>query len=317
MPVKVSVIVPVYNAEKTLAACLGNLVHQTLQEIELILVNDASTDGSPSILLDCEHAFPEKVLLVNLEENQGPGGARNAGLYYASGEYIGFVDSDDIPDVTMYERLYRHAMLGGYDMVDCTYYSEESDSLFLKTGEGCVGLLDGAKRSELIVGGGYLWSRLFKRELFEGLSFRSNTILEDMETLMLLFMRTQRMGALRDPLYKYSYSPSSASKPSSPGTSHKAIRDAMNAIANVLFPLPDYTDVQEAVEYSLLHLYQNGIVNALHPEHTLTPLQRTAYLSELRELRFSYVKLSYEKNRYVKDKISKDDLALMREIDRG
>ena len=63
MPTKVSVIVPIYNAQKTLAACLGNLVHQTLPQIELILVNDASTDQSLQIMLDCERAFPDKVIL--------------------------------------------------------------------------------------------------------------------------------------------------------------------------------------------------------------------------------------------------------------
>ena len=99
MPAKISVIVPVYNAGQTLAACLGNLVHQTATDLELILINDASTDNSLQILLDCERAFPEQVIVVNLEQNSGPGGARNAGLVYATGEYIGFVDSDDIADV--------------------------------------------------------------------------------------------------------------------------------------------------------------------------------------------------------------------------
>lgn len=71
MAVKVSVIVPVYNAAKTLPSCLGNLAHQTLTDIELILVNDASTDQSPDILLDCEREFSDKVIVVNLEQNSG------------------------------------------------------------------------------------------------------------------------------------------------------------------------------------------------------------------------------------------------------
>ena len=118
MGAKVSVIVPVYNAAKTLAPCLGNLVHQTLPGLELILVNDASTDGSDTILAACEQQFPENIILINLEENLGPGGARNVGLSYASGEYIGFVDSDDLADPTMFETLYAHAKEGNYDMVD-------------------------------------------------------------------------------------------------------------------------------------------------------------------------------------------------------
>lgn len=312
---KVSVIVPVYNAEKTLSACLGNLVHQTLSDIELILINDASTDGSLQILLACEEAFSEKVLVVNLEENQGPGGARNVGLSYASGEYIGFVDSDDIPDVSMYEKLYHLAISGNYDMVDCVYYNEESDKLILQTADTCTGILDGEKRSELIAGGGYLWSRLFRRELFENMTFRTHTILEDMETMMLLFMRAKSLGTTRDVLYKYSASVGSASKLSNPPRYHKAICDGMRAVYHTLSDLDDYSTVQKAVEYSILHLYQGGIVNALHPDHKLDEIQRKVYLAELHGLRHEFVTDSYEDNPYVMEKIRKEDLTLMRKID--
>lgn len=315
MPIKVSVIVPIYNAEKTLAACLGNLVHQTLPEIELVLVNDASTDRSLSIMLDCEKAFSDKVILVNLDHNSGPGGARNAGLQYASGEYIGFVDSDDLPDIHMYEKLYALASEGGYDMADGAYYNESTDTLILQTADSCRGLLDSQKRSELIAGGGYLWSRLIRRELFENLSFRENTILEDMETLMLLFMRTKRLGTTRDVIYKYNTSSTSASKPSNPVSYHKAVKDAMQAVAESLLPLSDYKGVQKAVEYSILHLYQCGIINALHPDNALMPMIKKAYLDELRNLRFTYVKLPYEQNPYTKQKFSNDDLQLMKQID--
>ena len=315
MSVKVSVIVPVYNAEKTLAACLGNLMHQTLPDMEFILVNDASTDQSLSILLDCERAFPDKVILINSERNSGPGGARNIGLSYASGEYIGFVDSDDIPDTAMYEKLYQRAISGDYDMVDGLYFNEETDTLVLQTADHCTGVLDAIKRSELIAGGGYLWSRIFRRELFEGLTFRENTILEDMETLMLLFMRTKRLGTVKELVYKYCASSGSASKLSNPVGYHTAIRDAMTAIAGTILPLENYAGVQDAIEYSLMHLYQCGLVNALYPDSNLAPLQQDMYIKELRELRFRYVRRDYKKNPYIKQKITKENLALFEEIE--
>lgn len=315
MSVKVSVIVPIYNAAKTLPACLGNLVHQTLEEIELILVNDASTDQSLDILLDCEREFSDKVIVVNLEQNSGPGGARNAGLCYASGEYIGFADSDDIPDIHMYERLYKLASRGSYDMVDGAYYNENTDTLILQTGDECTGFLDAEKRCKLIAGGGYLWSRLFRRELFSDLHFRENTILEDMETLMLLFMRTKKLGTTRELVYQYCAANNSASKLSDPARYQKAIADAMRAIANTLLPLADYSGVQTAVEYSLLHLYLCGIVNTIHPNHALPPMVQHAYLSELKQLRCQYVKLSYEENPYVHQKFSADDLQVIKNID--
>lgn len=315
MSIKVSVIVPVYNAEKTLAACLGNLMHQTLPDMEFILVNDASTDNSLSILLDCEAAFPDKVILVNLEHNSGPGGARNAGLSYASGEYIGFVDSDDIPDTAMYEKLYRLAVSGNYDMVDGVYYNENSDTMVLQTGDDCSGYLDDTKRSELIAAGGYLWSRLFRRELFDGLIFRENTILEDMETLMLLFMRTKRLGTTRELVYKYCASPDSASKVTNPVPYHKAVRDAMEALGTSFLSLDNYSGVQESVEYSILHLYKCGIINIIHPESKLEPLQQEIYLKELRDLRFRYVHMPWEKNHYVMQKISEDERSLIQQAD--
>ena len=315
MAVKISVIVPIYNAEKTLSACLGNLVHQTLTDIELILVNDASTDQSLNILLDCERAFPDKVIVVNLEHNSGPGGARNAGLCYASGEYIGFVDSDDIPDIHMYERLYQLAITDNYDMVDGAYYNENTDTLILQTSDDCSGVLNSEKRSKLIAGGGYLWSRIFRRELFLDLHFRENTILEDMETLMLLFMRTKKLGTTREFVYKYCAANASASKLSDPACYQKAVVGAMRAIAATIFPLADYNGVQTAIEYSLLHLYLCGIVNTMHPDHALpTPVQH-AYLSELKHLRLQYVKLPYVENQYVHQKFSDNDLQIIIQID--
>lgn len=317
MPCKVSVIVPVYNAEKTLAACLGNLVHQSLPEMELILVNDASTDGSLKILLDCERAFSDKVILVNLEHNSGPGGARNAGLAYASGTYIGFVDSDDIPDTHMYEKLYQTAVDGGYDMVDGAYYDEEKDLLILQTGDNCCGMLNGEKRSELVAGGGFLWSRIFHRDLLKGLSFRENIILEDLETLMLLFMRTQNLGRVRDIIYKHCASPGSASKVTAPIPYQNAILNAIEALASSILPLEQYSDIQDAVEYTIMHLYLCGVINVLHPDNKLEPSLQCAFLSELRKLRFQYVQQPYGQNKYAKQKFSDDDRQIIEQADAG
>ncbi|MDY4892099.1 MAG: glycosyltransferase [Agathobacter sp.] len=316
MKPKVSVIVPVYNASRTLTACLGNLVHQTLPEIEIILVDDASTDDSLAFLTACEREFSDKIILIPLQENLGPGGARNVGLAYASGEYIGFVDSDDLADPGMYESLYHLAVSGNYDMVDCTYYCEESDSLILTTGDSCTGDLDSHKRSHLISGGGYLWSRLFRRELFDGLVFREHTILEDMEMLMQLFMRTKRLGTTRDVLYKYCATPSSASKPSNPVRYHKAIVGAMDAVYSTMSAFPEYPEIQTAVEYSLLHLYQCGVVNALQPDSVLSEPEQENFLDILYVLKQSMIQLPYSENPYVQDKISKEDLMLIQTLDK-
>ena len=92
--VKVSVVVPVYNVEKYLAKCLQSLIGQTLKDIEIVVVNDGSADGSQKIADEFKERYPEIIKCV-VKENGGLGSARNAGLERPSGEYIAFIDSDD------------------------------------------------------------------------------------------------------------------------------------------------------------------------------------------------------------------------------
>lgn len=106
---KISIIVPCYNVEKQIDRCVNSIVNQTigLEALEIILVNDASSDRTYSKLCEWEKKFPENIVVINCKENMRQGGARNIGLSYASGDYIGFVDSDDWIDAEMYETLYR------------------------------------------------------------------------------------------------------------------------------------------------------------------------------------------------------------------
>lgn len=118
--VKVSVIVPVYNTQEYLTDCLLSLVKQTLSEIEIIVVNDGSTDGSIKIIQKFANNYPEKIVVLN-KENGGQATARNLGIQHASGEYIGFVDSDDYVHPDMYKEMYEVAKASDCDMVECNY----------------------------------------------------------------------------------------------------------------------------------------------------------------------------------------------------
>lgn len=108
---KVSVIIPVYNTEKFLRKCLDSVCNQTLSDIEIICINDCSTDNSLEILKE----YPVKI--IDLAENKGAAYARNRGIEAAAGEYIGFVDSDDFIDLDFYEKLYNKAVETGADIV--------------------------------------------------------------------------------------------------------------------------------------------------------------------------------------------------------
>ena len=105
MDIKISIIVPIFNSENYLSRCIESLIHQSLKEIEIILVNDCSIDNSLSIAEEYKNKYSHLIKLINNETRRGPGGARNAGIKAANGKYIGFVDSDDDVFYTMYEEI--------------------------------------------------------------------------------------------------------------------------------------------------------------------------------------------------------------------
>lgn len=130
---KVSVIVPVYNVEKYLSRCVESLICQSLSEIEIILVDDASPDRCPSLCDD--YARKDKRIKVIHKHNEGLGFARNSGLDIASGEFIAFVDSDDFVDTEMYEKLYDYALQYKCDSVFCGFKTEEPDGSWVASNE--------------------------------------------------------------------------------------------------------------------------------------------------------------------------------------
>lgn len=119
---KVSVIVPVYNVEKYLKRCLDSLINQTLSDIDIICINDGSKDSSLQILE--QYAQKDSRIVLYNQENSGLSVARNTGLEHASGEYIGFVDSDDWVDLDFYEKLYNSAKNNNADIAVADFIRE-------------------------------------------------------------------------------------------------------------------------------------------------------------------------------------------------
>lgn len=117
---KVSIIVPVYNTEKYLHKCLDSLVGQTLEDIEIVIVNDGSKDSSPEIIKEYMDKYPGKFVYFS-QENAGQAVARNRAIKMCTGEYIGFLDSDDFVRPYMFERMYNTAKAGDCDYVACGY----------------------------------------------------------------------------------------------------------------------------------------------------------------------------------------------------
>ena len=130
--IKVSVIVPIYNTEKFLRKCIESIVNQTLQEIEIILINDGSTDNSHNICLEYTEKYPEKIRYIN-NKNIGCSATRNLGIELANGEYIAFVDSDDYIEKEMYEEMYTKTLKEKSDIVICgfNYIFSDKKTLFI------------------------------------------------------------------------------------------------------------------------------------------------------------------------------------------
>ena len=144
--IKVSIIVPIYNAEKYLEQCLDSIVKQTLKDIEIILIDDGSTDGSAEI---CKKYLSDSRVSYYHKENEGLAAARDDGMLHANGEYIGFVDADDWLKPEMYEKMYNAAKTNDSDIVFCNCQQNEDGHRFSR--ELPVGAYDRDKiKSEVL-----------------------------------------------------------------------------------------------------------------------------------------------------------------------
>lgn len=205
---KVSIIVPVYNVEKYLERCLLSLVQQTLDDIEIIVVNDGTKDHSQEIIDDFVEKYPDKIISL-IKENGGLSDARNFGIPYAHGEYIGFVDSDDYTDIMMYEKLYNKAKADDADIVVCGYYGiNETNSTFKVFQKGNMNEFNKSLRENpklLYLNSTYAWNKLYRKELFDktGILYPKGTLFEDMAVTWSLFPHANKISKVDEPLYYY------------------------------------------------------------------------------------------------------------------
>ena len=320
MDIKVSVIVPVYNAERYLADCLGSLVNQTLKEIEIIIINDCCTDNSIKIIRDCKDQFTDKIKIINFDRNQGPGAARNAAIDVAGGKYIGFVDSDDIADISMYEKMYAEAEKHDYDVVDCGFYNEKEQQAILYTSDELKDELDDKKRAELIVSGGYIWSKIIKKTyLMEyNLRFRHEYILEDSDFLTFIFSTIKTIGNVKEVLYKYTYIKDSLSSTTNVDRYIRSIQSSMKSIYEKENKLSNYEQIRDAVEYQMTQMYSYAVVMLLlsvqskKTKGSVDFQKETSMLSEMAVIKKKLILGNYESNIYVKNKISVHDIQIMK-----
>lgn len=264
---KLSVIVPVYNAAGYIEICLKDLLMQTIWEknedsMEIIVVNDASTDDGDEIIKRIIQENTKKIKYIALEENNGPGGARNYGIQEARGEYIGFMDSDDRIDCHMYEKMIDMAEKSGDpDFVDCGIWNEAENFKGCYSAGVPAGTLDDKKRSQLLLAVGYIWSRIYRRDFLvkNKIQFRKNAVMEDQDFLSEVIARSSTMAIVSDILYQYNNTPESASKRDAEISFFHSTLETISATYNKLSVLPNYENLRDAVEYNFWQLYWMNI----------------------------------------------------------
>ena len=188
---KISIVVPVYNVEKYVDRCLRSLVTQTLQDIEIIIVNDGSQDKSEKIIEKYVKENKNKIKYYE-KSNGGLSSARNYGLEYATGKYIAFLDSDDYVESNMYEEMYNLAKKENADMVECDYIWEWEfgKKIFDKRREYKT-KEDMMKKPRVIA-----WNKIYKRELINKykIRFPEDLIYEDLEFFLKLLPHLNKIS---------------------------------------------------------------------------------------------------------------------------
>lgn len=213
---KISLIIPCYNVENYVNRCLDSIEKQTIgmEQLEVVLVDDASTDQTLYYLEQFEKKYPDQVIVVACGENGKLGTARNIGLSYATGKYISFVDSDDVLDVTMLEKMHQKIVEYDCDMVECDFkkFSDETEICRTRTKEDCYAELDSVKERRMFILGSTktaVWGRLYKREFIEenGLKFLEKIYYEDCHFSGLAMFLHKSYYFIGETLYYYYQNP--------------------------------------------------------------------------------------------------------------
>ena len=201
----ISVIIPVYNNEEFLRECINSVLVQTYQNLEIILIDDGSTDASGKI---CdEYAQRDSRIQVIHQKNAGVSAARNAGLQIARGAYIGFVDGDDYIDPDMFSCLFDLCRTSGTEIAVCGVYNKSGDIKF--HGE----VLDSPRALVRLAGRLYVWNKLFSRRVIKDITFRTDFLYcEDLFFCLEAFAHTDRVACTPHRKYYYRINPHSATK---------------------------------------------------------------------------------------------------------
>ena len=203
----ISIIIPVYNVEKYLERCVNSLVNQTFKEIEILLVNDGSTDNSGALCDEFAKKYDNVRAIHKPNGGCGPSEARNMGLELAKGQYIGFIDSDDYVDEDMFEVLYNAIVKENADVSVCGLYHAYTDCV--RTAEDTTGyyVVDSLEAMKMVLESKKISvnpvNKLYKASLFENMKFPVGKRSEDAHIMIRLLSNIDKAVVTMAPKYYY------------------------------------------------------------------------------------------------------------------
>lgn len=202
---KISIIVPVYNTEKYLAKCLDSILNQTLQDIEIIVVNDGSKDQSQSVI--DRYAIKDHRIFSIYKENGGLSDARNVGLDNSTGEFIAFIDSDDYIESEMLEKMYELTKRHNSEIVLCDLVKVDENGKEFRDLPQSPQLPEKiVLKNDLTIFGEmscFACNKIFKKSLFNNHRFKKGIHFEDIELIPKLILDSKIISKINEPFYKY------------------------------------------------------------------------------------------------------------------
>lgn len=271
--IKVSIIVPVYNVRNYLERCVESALSQTLEETEIILVDDCSTDGSSELVRKYDKKY-EKIKCVFLSENHGLGGARNAGLEAAEGEYVNFVDSDDWIEPDMCSDLYGTALRDCSDIVYGLYRTVSEKGRITGIRSCCFPeQLQAPDRhtakSLVMLNLHFAWGRIIRRSLLvkNHLLFPEHMFFEDVAISPIIPMYASNISVVEKPYYNYFQRHESISGSYTPKKATDEIKSSR------LF-------IRECKDRGLFDRYRDAVVLKYFMTICYYPMQRMGSLPE-------------------------------------
>ncbi|MEB8347240.1 glycosyltransferase [Flavobacteriaceae bacterium KMM 6898] len=266
MNLKISIIIPVFNAEKHLERCLNSISVQTFQNLEILLINDGSTDTSGEICDRFSHL--DKRFIVIHKKNEGTSSARNQGLKFATGDYVGFIDSDDNIRPEMYEKMLVCAIKEKLNLVVCEYENSVGSIFKLRMNKGGNKVL----KDDYLAGMKYIphgvfnvWNKLFSAELAKSKSFIHGKIHQDALYISEILLEVAELGVINEPLYIYNVENESVTRSKYNSTRLAGIEVVLEAQKNLISAVSSERALEGIRVWFLEFLFGHYASLSIHP----------------------------------------------------